>query len=205
MSCMTKLDTRARGILMSGPMVRATLDGRKTETRRVCRVQPFKLDGLWHAFYPWGDGGHGIYDTEEEMREEFTRLLLRRCPYGQPGDRLWVRETWRIGDGMNPEGDEKKPTYAADWPDAREFVKPWRPSIHMPRWASRITLELVEVRVERVQEITEEDARAEGCPEGFRHPIDWFSQLWDSLNDARGFGWVVDPWVWVLRFRRVVP
>lgn len=141
------------------------------------------------------------------------------CPYGVPGDRLWVRETW----GLHPDVDEQlKEDHCApasiDLDDAQHVgyradqsgawaVKKWRPSIFMPRWASRITLEVVNVRVERVQEITDTGGMREGwkCdPNNLDYlPRQWFRDLWDSINANRGYSWESNPWVWVIEFRRV--
>jgi len=202
---------KERPILFSGEMVRAILDGRKTVTRRVVKAKhiPFiekilggYLDGKWNQ---------------------------RPMPYGQPGDRLWVRETWRptanckgypegfLGVEYRSDGE----TRATGHPrEPFVYVSPlrdkWRPSIHMPRWASRIMLEVTGVRVERLQEITEKGARAEGChgmgsngdaefpPEGIISAVEDFRDLWDSINESRGFGWDKNPWVWVVEFKRVV-
>lgn len=187
-----------RPILFSGPMVRAILDGRKTMTRRVVKHPPFD---------PSDDG----LDTE---------ILVNniKCPYGQPGDRLWVRETW------SPWADEstkyaarsQEPAlYCADYKTGAPSLDiggdyKWHPSIYMPRWASRITLDIVAVRVERLQEISVDDVIAEGI---LRSDIDdrmrdsydrWqFRQLWDSINAKRGYSWDLNPWVWVIGFTRV--
>ena len=198
-----------RGILFKAPMVLAINDNRKTMTRRVCDVQPFFVEdqGLWHAFYPWGDGGHGMYENKKEMMEEAWPLLLARCPYGKVGDILYVRETFSFYRESNI-----RFWYRADG----EYGKyPWRPSIHMPRWASRIDLEITGVRIEWLQDISEEDALAEGLheelnciigchcnggyhqeitgdryfydggnEEGYLDPVNAFSALWDSINAA---------------------
>ena len=158
------------------------------------------------------------------------------CPYGKPGDRLWVRETFYHHGKWGKNGKTKtgkqawkfKATKHDEGEDVRfmdnppEIVRPnkyrktgWykRPSIFMPRWASRILLEVTDVRVERVQEIMEIDARAEGCryddcnhldPHGFSAK-DRFQTLWDSINAKRGFGWDVNPWVWCVSFKRIKP
>lgn len=219
---------REHPIIFSGPMVRAILEGRKTQTRRVVKPQPsagvrdsvFARSGL--------EDGHG-----RELR----------CPYGQPGDRLWVRETWgyRCGIGVNPT-TEAVIEYRADrarsklpvpngqpglprqrpnmtHPELLAWWGRWRPSIHMPRWASRITLEITDVRVERVQDISEADARAEGVlwvpghgeiepadlEEGYSNYLNCrggFQVLWDSIN-AKKYPWSANPWVWALTFKRV--
>ena len=170
-----------RPILFSGPMVRALLEGRKTQTRRVMKPQPkgmARLDtgGSW----PLASGS------------EFMR-----CPYGVPGDRLWVRESWRKADSMT-----ESVFYRAD--EEWNAGAGWKPSIHMPRWASRLTLEVTGVKVERVQEISERDAVAEGMPPSVPDQataVEIFEELWDSINEARGYGWSVNPWVWALTFR----
>ena len=189
---------RERPILFSGPMVRAILDGRKTQTRRVAmhRVCGVMLARL--AFDPAPDAA--------------------LCPYGAPGDRLWVRETWAwSGDREIPEAERiarGEIWYAADG-DRGPAIR-WRPSIHMPRWAARLTLEVTGVRVERLQDISATDCRAEGIPH-FREFVVFgadaeqrremyaaeYRRLWDSLNAPRGYGWDVNPWVWVVEFRKV--
>lgn len=173
---------KERPILFSGGMVRAILDGRKTQTRRVIKPQPSKPvgpnhDGLWS-------------DTCDPVTRYFG------CPYGQPGDRLYVRETWRINLSGNI-------WYRADGKSVADGL--WKPSIHMPRILSRITLEIESVRVERVQEITPDDCRAEGIGDEFNDigARYCFGQLWNEINEPRGFGWEVNPWVWAITFRRV--
>lgn len=215
---------KERPILFSGPMVRAILDGRKTQTRRVMRVQPKWISRAWY----WG---HRLYDKGAGVQHfhtrEFSESLLERwaraCPYGASGDRLWVRETWAYfgGDEYLYQQHRGSVFYQADGapkPTEPTYVPGgrWRPSIHMPRWASRLTLEVTEVRVQRVQEISEEDARAEGLPpyepsEGDGGAVEgpaWyrigFSHLWDSINGKRT-PWACNPWCWALTFRRVQP
>jgi hypothetical protein len=168
---------KERPILFSGPMVRAILEGRKTITRRVLKLQDY-------------DGGN-CYET----RDGILRDILSLCPYGIPGDRLWVRETW-----ADPCG-KRIPVYRADEATAYQNVK-WRPSIFMPRWASRITLEITRVRVERLQDITEKDAISEGVlssdyDKTYRYA---FSVLWDSINGPK-YPWSDNPWVWVIDLR----
>lgn len=175
-----------RPILFSGLMVRAILRGRKTQTRRVVKRQPDR-----HLF-------HLECLASGEWRDE--EISLGKCPYGQPGDRLWVRETFaNLGDyGIS---------YRAD---SDAFGDTWTPSIFMPRSLSRITLEISAVRVERIDSITDSDAVAEGialrgttrfCGEARIE----FKNLWDLINAKRGFGWNANPWVWVIEFRRVAP
>jgi hypothetical protein len=214
---------KERPILFSAPMVRALLAGTRTQTRRV-------LKGL----QPWG-----IKDGKPEWAIAGTQP---KCPYGQPGDRLWCKEAHAFS-VIDPEGldwcddpenydviyraDEHQP--AGGWRDSDgNVIQPkWRPSIHMPRWASRITLEVTGVRVERLQDISEADAMAEGiveCPipaddEGPRRigymvwPDDGksgltatavaaYRKLWESIN---GHGsWDANPWVWTIDFKRMI-
>lgn len=174
---------RERPILFIAEMVRAILDGRKTQTRRVIKAPK----------------GFEVRDAGVEFG----------CPYGQPGDRLWVRESFAIGPR------DKDVIFAADkkWDVDGKPLPPagsvWKPSIFMPHWASRIILEITGVRVERVQAISEEDAYAEGrslndeCDPVSRPGGNWFRKLWDSLNAKRGFGWDVNPWAWVIEFKRI--
>ncbi len=205
---------KERPIIFNGEMVRAILEGRKTMTRRVVKP-PFEI-------HPNG------YITRRQGDE---RLCPYICPYGQPGDRLWVRETfnWSGDNELLPGEPHKKcpertgytsdnVVWAADGYDEHpQYGKAlWRPSIHMPRWASRITLEIVSVRVERVQEISERDAMREGiiqlsgaglwkdyqCDKtGFAYPSQSFRSIWDSIYAQRGFAWSANPWVWVIEFK----
>lgn len=205
-------------ILFSGPMVRAILEGRKTQTRRLVR-KPIP-DGADEVFN-WTPGAlaatimpnvarSGLWArrNDGEDGEDGWLRFLGACPYGQGGDRLWVRETWaEVGPGF---------IYAATDAD-HNITQRWRPSLHMRRLASRLTLEVVSVRVERLQEISEEDARAEGavpdqlCPAGFLDTRNLdpshthrgaFACLWDSINSQRA-SWASNPWVWVVEFKRV--
>lgn len=191
---------REKPILFSAPLVRAVLAGKKTETRRVVR-NPERFKGIRHP------------------------PLRRPEPYGKPGELLWVRETWRA---LPLGGDPGTPTYGApgsgvcveykaggpsinfnepDWCDLRTPHEKWRPSIHMPRWASRITLRVTDVRVERLQEITTEAIIAEGLSTRLREydaEVDLRRQwveLWDSINGTRpGCSWDRNPPVWVVSF-----
>ena len=207
---------KTRPILFNGEMVRAILDGRKTQTRRVIKPQPVTCDR----------GPAWAVTNAHRMKP---------CPYGVPGDRLWVRETWAT-DGVY---DDTRPVLLDEFIEpfyraSGESASRWRPSIHMPRWASRITLEVLSVRVERVQDITITDATAEGRKlgdptailqaaldaeaedwamaraAGFSQQeiedgesggmlaIYWFRRLWDTINAKRGYGWAANPWVWVV-------
>lgn len=186
-------------ILFSGPMVRAILEGRKTQTRRVCKPQP---SANAHTSLEDGTPMRSWWETGEH---------INHCPYGQPGDRLWVREAWRVGKGYDdaPGSVFTSPTvwYEADGNPLLDRVGRYRHARFMPRWASRILLEITDVRVQRVQDIGLEDIQAEGYPDPYLPPdgpyLKWFTELWDSINAKRGFGWNADPWVWVLTFKRV--
>jgi hypothetical protein len=202
-------------------MVKAILDGRKTMTRRVIKNAP----GI--MLYPQvQDCGVPI----PALIEAYKTARVNTCPFGVPGDRLWVRETFFIADWTNAAGkDEVKVLYKADDPGTLTFDPNrgdnWRPSIHMPHWASRITLEITAVRVERVQDISAEDVQAEGIDVVSKLPVflcspkkpthekledlantiarDLFRPIWDSINAKRGFGWGANPWVWAISFRRI--
>ncbi len=200
--------SRERPILFSPPMVRAILAGTKTQTRRMVKGIPL----LWLS-------------QSVGFTPEFVALPDNdACPYGEPGDRLWVRETWSPdppidsswastewnGCGRRIDGVPERfqhprfCNYSADWLHGPIV---WRPSIHMPRWASRITLEVTGVRVERLQDISEADAMAEGAPwgacgspqEGSRKA--GFAKLWDSINGPNS--WDANPWVWAINFKRL--
>lgn len=194
-----------RPILFSGPMVGAIMDGRKTQTRRPVRDQSLISD--------IAGGGAEPVVWWPRRGDEFTI-----CPYGVPGDRLWVRETWaEFYASSRGDTHEAGIRYAADGRERIIHVEKmrfggdlrldgklaWRPSIHMPRWASRITLEVTDVRVERVQEISCGDLRAEGYDAPKIHPnLQKFRGSWDSIYAKRGFEWDSNPWVWVVTFQK---
>jgi hypothetical protein len=193
-------------------MVRAILAGTKTQTRRVIKPQPkphtYDCVNLKEAYpnKPWcwladwlkPDGSVMSYDEWREPHGGWPdRSKQFACPYGVPGDRLWVRE-----DVITHSSIPQVVGYVADGCQATERWEKRRNSIRMPRWASRITLEITEVRVQRLQNISDEDAQAEGgWGGGCFHRS--FAGLWDSINAKRGFGWDVNPWVWVVGFKRV--
>ena len=211
--------TRERPILFSAPMVRAILAGTKTQTRRAMRQQPPEGVQDFATFHnPRGDGlAHFAFDPVARELQEWFAV----CPYGQPGDRIWVREAWKhieggpvydaaggVADSFDPET-----IYRASRP---KYPGPWKPSIHMPRWASRINLEITGVRLERLQDISEDDARAEGAREC--DPVSGrevllagpsqrgsfvlhYRDIWEQINGPGS--WEANPWVWVVEFKRV--
>ncbi len=179
--------TKERPILFSGAMVRAILDVRKTQTRRVMSER--------HRY---------------QFIEDCGDLAL--CPYGQSGDRLWVRETWAQPVALDPGPTVYRADYPACVPAGFENIPPvaaitWKPSIHMPRALSRIRLEIVGTRVERLNDCSERDAEAEGVfpmfPDEVRGAshVHAYSRLWDDINGAGA--WAANPWVWVVEFRRI--
>lgn len=202
---------KERPILFSGAMVRAILAGRKTQTRRIVKPQPeTEHDGEPY----WFVGGYRAWQYRE------TKDILRRggnvlkCPYGQPGNRLWVREKHALENRYRNvwcryEADGERCVVPA--PTFVNVARPgWRPSIHMHRWASRITLEITGVRVERLKDISHEDAISEGVEfagcadlrkERLTIPQHIFANLWESLNGEGS--WELNPWVWVIEFKRV--
>lgn len=189
---------KERPILFNAAMVRAILDGRKTQTRRVVKHHPSDDGNM--CLVDHGDGWwpYRSDDSESPVVNGGDEIPYS-CPYGQPGDRLWVRETW-----AKVSGDREEPDAIAYRADSENQAEVWTPSIHMPRWASRITLEVVSVRVERLQDISRGDAMAEGCPfpnmaEG-DDPRKWYADLWEQINGPGS--WAENPWVWVVEFRR---
>lgn len=219
---------KERPILFSAPMVRALLDGSKTQTRRVCK--PAVVNGLSRVIpaYKSQEGEQcPAAHTPGWFGDEDGDVLFS-CPFGQPGDRLWVRETWvcdhfRVQSGPYLEVDDAREHlfYRAD--NEQPFESPegnfWKPSIHMPRWAYRILLEVVSVRVERLNDCSEADARAEGATHygpanhlshgGWSHDghhvhataLASYEKLWKQINGA--CSWAANPWVWVVELKRV--
>jgi hypothetical protein len=195
-------DVKERPILFSAPMVRAILDGSKTQTRRIVKPQPE------HGVTPchWSPTGHAVTAAPHNERGDTSCTCKPiRAPYGAPGDRLWVRETH-----APRYFDDGSPSYRADWTALAAATVPqpkWTPAIHMRRADSRILLEVTDVRVERLQAITEEDARAEGVGGPPLHPGPDFAHrtafavLWDEINGKRA-PWESNPWVWVVSFQR---
>ncbi|HGG8902970.1 TPA: hypothetical protein ACJJXD_004208 [Enterobacter cloacae] len=228
---------KERGMIFNGEMVRAILDGRKTQTRRIMKVQPsdgfhpthngYDLDLNAHWYTPGVVDKNGylqpakkdVFGVADE-NEGYT------CPFGAVGDRIWVRETWAEAGAGAPDLKLYRANYPEHVPTHYENVPPadeirWTPSIHMPRWASRILLEITGMRVERLNGISETDAEAEGidmealfdaqdCYDciadhnmtGRPTATGAFKYLWESIYGEES--WKSNPWVWVIEFK-VVP
>ena len=219
-----------RPVLMTPENAQKCHEGTKTQTRRIMKSQPpddcgaligpemyapTKVDRLG-AEYP-GDDIFGVYSADGEWS--------CRCPYGMAGDRLWVREAWRVTGGKEYEYQQRIEDvhYRGNLSEHIEYgPAQWKPSIHMPKWACRTWLEITEIRVQRLQEISEEDATAEGIEyhdgrgighSGYRHTQshgyvyatarDAFKVLWESINGPGS--WDANPWVWAISFRRMQP
>lgn len=204
---------RERPILFSAPMVRAILEGRKTQTRRVVKPQPdWVLNGSPYRF--------NAKESRRNQDRQYDEIL---DPYGYRGDRLWVRETWCEESAATGCPDDGGTLYRATdtgWDEEGTGLR-WRPSIFMPRSRSRITLEVMAVRVERLCEISAGDAAAEGVEGNDKYwpvckpqwldyltneyshslPRSSFRSLWESINGAES--WEANPWVWVVEFRRI--
>jgi len=193
---------KERPIIFSGPMVRAISKKRKTQTRRVIKPRHhWHMDELDDG-NPWP-----YYDDYVYGEAEPIEVL---CPHGGPGDRLWVKETF-----CPRYFDDGSAAYRAEWSAvaAGYCSEPkWKPSIHMPRWASRITLEIKNVRVERVQDISPSDCLKEGLEPVSLYDLDCdaeykkkdeFIALWNSIKEKRGYGWEKNPWVWVIEFEMI--
>lgn len=206
-------------IIFSGEMVTAILEGRKTQTRRVV------VPEMHHEVYG-PIAARGFYQRDRYMRWHgpFTHdRFLTRCPYGGPGDRLWVREAWGIASSggylvdpcVNYRADGKQrcidPQVLID--GGYRHREGWRSARFMYKWAARISLEIDQVRIERVQEITsggyvmESDVQKEGCPfetdycSFGQKELDWFVDTWGRINGKRGYSWEANPWVWMIEFK----
>jgi hypothetical protein len=209
---MTDTAKKNRPILFSAPMVRALLDGSKTQTRRVAKIkrvdahpqnpiiQVATMEGAGKQFWANSQISHPNH-------------ISKACPHGQVDDQLWVRETFMDmrATGVDYNGNEQY-AYRADISTygeecRKDYGLKWKPSIFMPRAASRITLEITGVRVERLQDISRGDCMAEGCPfpnyAKVTHPEKWYRDLWESINGAGS--WDLNPWVWVVEFKKVKP
>ncbi len=231
-----------RGMIFNAEMVRAILDGRKTQTRRIIQSAAKNMQARGHEVISnrapgdkwYGDYVYSMRDRSGVWQDFTNEQFLAKCPFGVVGDRIWVREAFRV---MGCATDVARLMYKASErnsftestrtvPVASCTKQPshkWTPSIHMPRWASRITLEITDVRVERLNSISEADAAAEGVgsdiwfaakgvpedewsslgehgAERASH-INTFATLWESIYGAES--WQANPWVWVIEFRRV--
>lgn len=205
--------TKERPILFTPDMVRAILDGRKTQTRRIIKHLPAGVAAIWHDGAGW--------NVENAAGNTWIGRLT--CHYGNPGERLWVRETWaKQLDGKIIYRADHENWQLADY----TTTGAWRPSIHMPRAASRITLQITHIRAQRLHDITEADAIAEGLhftvpnsgpntyydnyhtgrwldPEMLNNPIASYHTLWEKINGPNS--WQQNPWVWAITFKPITP
>ncbi len=188
-------------MIFNAEMVRALLDGRKTQTRRIIKDCTVGRDPI-SKFIKIGKKFIGCYP------EDVPELIRECCPYGVPGDRIWVRETWAEAGASAPDLKLYRANYPEHVPSIYENVPPaeeirWTPSIHMPRTASRILLEITDVRVERLRSMSQDDARAEGviAASGPMEAGLAFRELWDSIYGEES--WKANPWVWVIEFKHV--
>lgn len=243
-----KKEKNEKPILFSSAMVRAILDGNKTQTRRVINKVPShyefsaKLSSVENLYRFWCKD-----ELKPGIDNRSSGIIDVKCRYGKIGDRLWVRETWAkdfsihvshngllykataLTDNRNGRKEWATCDEKGNWFDYYNRPIKWKPSIFMPRWASRITLEIKNIRVERLQDISETDAEIEGinlidfnCWENYLVTKDWFyegrnqreyhalqdskmsfASLWDSINEKRGFGWEANPYVFVIEFKKV--
>lgn len=193
---------KERPIIFSTPMVQAILDGRKSMTRRIIKGHGFDPNTMpYHDAATYDDPKLG---TQYYFKDEGFGYLGIKCPYGEQGDILWVRESFTP---ITPSKFNRNTSiyYRADAHPTKLKYFNWKPSIHMPRTAARIFLEITEIRVERLQAITRGDCMLEGCPfpnmaDG-PNPKDWFTELWNSIKGPDS--WDANPWVWVITFRRI--
>lgn len=189
-------------MIFNGPMVKAILSGQKTQTRRTMKVQPV-LNGSFYEVY-----GAGWSKGVKSVPVVNGHSLSNNCPFGAVGDRIWVRETFAKGLSTKSTLAFRATHKPEDLEDGFWETIKWTPSIHMPRWASRILLEITNVRVERLNDISEEDAQAQGVTPS-AHAITppeavyrvGFSELWRSIYGDEN--WEKNPWVWVIEFKRV--
>lgn len=221
---------KERPIIFSTPMVQAILQGRKTMTRRVIKSKTGLFQVSKANYEP--DAAHFYHDRSVSMLDENERDVgTLFCPYGNPGDRLWVRETWNYGDpndlvpgeitgdkcGFIGQIDGREVewvwVYKASCPEVHPIKGElnWKPSIYMPRSASRILLEIINVRVERVQDISEDDAIMEGAEMAMFEAVNpdfstnsyknGFMKIWTNINGNES--WNANPWVWVIEFKKI--
>lgn len=223
---------KTKPIIFNAEMVKAILDGRKTQTRRVIKPQPeFYGDD---CFYTWKN-----FDPTDDIE----KLLLEFTPFGELGDYLWVREKFQYYEEHDVykffDGTMMFNSIGVLGATFDKDEKPWKPSIFMPKKVCRIFLKITDIRVERVQDVRTREIYKEGCPiysleETIKKsyldellnipkakramamrlmPVDayiqrptakeWFADLWNSLNEKRGFGWDINPWVWAIEFERI--
>jgi len=201
-----------RGMIFNAEMVRAILDGNKTQTRRIMAIQPEHSGlGLRRVIDSKDGRDNGKYFwSQSDACGMKARSKVFGCPHGAVGDRLWVRETWSEAGAGAPDLTLYRANYPEHVPSLYENIPAtgdvrWRPSIHMPRWASRILLEIIDVRVERLNDISDEDANAEGVTASEFGPSRYeFGYLWQSIYGAdNSQSWQANPWVWVIEFRRI--
>lgn len=214
---------RERPILFSTPMIQAIQAGRKWQDRRVVKW-PLKSESHGGTKRVWPESKvEGVLSSMWTLSSHRLEAHPRDrivCPYGTVGDCLWVRETWTPVPGV-PDKCLYRADKMFDGMDEGDFGFSWRPSIHMPRWACRLVLEITEVRVQRLQEISREDAAAEGMcylseigfkekydglyiVQGHHWPEENFVRLWNSINGKK-YPWSINPWVWALSFKEVTP
>lgn len=181
-----------RPILFSGPLVRAILEGRKTETRRPVRLPAGYEHGEVYA-YGGRSGDRFVLECDPGPHRAV------KCPYGLPGDLLWVRETFGTVEGGQCCVYRADDGWAENEPESKEMLDGhrWRPSIHMPRWASRLLLAVKSVRIEPVQDITDAGAVAEGLADRAA-----FEAAWQAMYPKGEKAWDANPWVWVVSFER---
>jgi len=215
---------KERPIIMNAESVRAIQTGTKTQTRRVMRIQP-PGENWQLATLLFTTGSNKNVDKHQWVKMDGDSIIdederLFRCSYGYVGDQLWLREPWRLvgcGEGVPStieyrDGTRLEEPHSSDYYDWGEGGYPtrWRSPRFMPYWASRITLEITDIRVARLQDISEEDAIAEGADISmsvtgliFGTHRGEYSRLWDLSNEKRGHGWDTNPWVWIINFQPI--
>ncbi len=203
------MTTKERPIIFDGESVRAILAGTKTQTRRVVKHPTINRVTRVHSY-------KGQTEFDLIMGDESGTVIA--CPHGKPDDHLWVRESCQAEeledglDGVRYLADNTFREIGNSEEAAHDFLNMYYyglqesapvPPIHTPRWASRITLQVMDIRVERVQAITSGDAKAEGI-DAMKFPHEWlpaYAERWDSINAKRGYSWMMNPWVWVVEFK----
>lgn len=238
---MSTTATKERPIIFSGPMIRAIIEGCKTQTRRAMKSKWFELcekyDHLRYNEFNYHKAEGGRYESGsgpfDPSNQDHQRHACSFNPYGQVGERLWVREAWRLENDTNPNGLTVSKYVTADSRDhwrvaPKEFLQSYKGElrgrtnspIHMPRWASRLTLEITDVRVQRLNSISGADAEAEGIPthvaeytfrkcyrdvnERESKRLEYFRDTWEKIN-GKNHPWEANPWVWAITFKAVKP